>query len=106
MAVLGNYVRLEPGVEKEMHFSDYYYTRKELRDPVTMRMKMVNVLVFKVDEEDGHKVEKEFSVTSEKLASQLLPYLAGNLYRNYRFRIKRIGSGFATEYVVTATPIG
>jgi hypothetical protein len=105
MSVLGNYVKLETGIEKQLHFSDYYYTRKEIRDPVTMRTKVINVLVFRVDEEDGFKVEKEFSVTSEKLASQLVPYLPGNMYRGYRFRIKKVGSGFTTDYVITATPI-
>jgi hypothetical protein len=103
--VLDNYVRLEEGITKELHFYDHYFAEREIRDPVTQRVKKVRVLIMRVDEEDGRKVDKEFSVMAEKLALQLMPYIQGGTYRNYKFRILKTGKGFTTEYTLTAIPM-
>ena len=104
MAVLGNYVRLEEGVTKRLHFYDHVFSEREIRDPVLGRPKRVRTLVFYVDEEDGRRVDKVFSVIQEKLAAALYPYLAGKRYTGFTFAITKIGTGFRAEFQVEAIP--
>jgi len=104
MAVLGNFVRLEPGVPKRMHFMRHEFVDKVIRDPLTGVAKTVRVLQFYVDYEDGQKVAKVFSVTSEKLAASLSPYLADNRYTRLEFIITKRGEGFLTDYSVEVRP--
>lgn len=102
--VLRNYVELEPGIPARMHFADHAFTEKEIRDPATGLPKVVRTLVFQVDRLDREPTGALYSVTSEKLAVQLQPYLEGKRYRDVDFVITRSGSGFLTEYQVRPEP--
>jgi hypothetical protein len=104
MAVLGNYVRLEAGKPKRLHFVNHEFVDKVIRDPLTGVAKTVRVLQFYVDYEDGQKVSKVFSVTSEKLAAALSPYLEDRRYTRLEFTIIKSGSGFLTDYSVSVRP--
>ncbi|MEM1944063.1 MAG: hypothetical protein QXE52_08285 [Candidatus Caldarchaeum sp.] len=105
MAVLGNFVRLEPGVRKRLRLANHMFLDKVIKDPMTGQPKTVRVLQFDVVEEDGQPVRKVFSVTSEKLASSFLPYLEGQRYRNYVVEIEKRGEGFLTDYSVRWMPL-
>jgi hypothetical protein len=104
MAVLGNFVRLVAGVPKRMHFVRHEFVEKVIRDPLTGSAKTVRVLQFYVDYEDGQKVAKVFSVTSEKLAAALSPYLEGQRYAKLEFVITKKGEGFLTDYSLEVRP--
>jgi|YelNatPaOPRAMG01_1025707.scaffolds.fasta_scaffold46034_4 hypothetical protein len=99
-----NFVRLVEGIPKSLHFVDHTLTRRKIRDPETGFEKEVQVLVFRVDYEDGRKVDKTFSVIQQKLASFFTPYLAGKTYRDVLFTITKIGTGFTTEFKVETSP--
>lgn len=105
MSVLGNYVRLEPGRPKRLHLVSHQFVEKIIRDPLIADAKSVRVLQFRVDREDGQKVDKVFSVTSEKLAQAFLPYLDGQRYRFYEVEIIKTGEGFLTDYTVRFIPL-
>jgi len=106
MSVLGNYIKLEDGVRKRLHFRDHVFVDREIRDPVLGRMKTVRTLTMFVDEEDGVKCDKVLSVVQEKLAAALAPYLPGKRYVNFTFTILRQGTGFRSEFVVGVEPRG
>ena len=102
--MLENYVRLEPGIKKRLHFYDHAFTTKTITDPLLGRPKTVRALVFFCDEEDGVKVDKTFSVIQEKLAMLFAPYLEGKRYKDYTFVILKTGAGFLSEFEVEAIP--
>jgi hypothetical protein len=99
-----NYVRLVEGIPKRLHFVDHTFVRRKIKDPETKFEKEVQVLVFRVDYEDGRKVDKTFSVIQQKLASFFTPYLPGKAYKDVLFTITRIGSGFTAEFTVETSP--
>lgn len=103
--MLKNYVSLEPGVVKTLHFYDHAFMEKTIIDPILKRPKTVRSLVFFVDEEDGIKVDKTFSVIQEKLATLFAPYLEGKRYLGFKFRIRKIGAGFTADFEVEAVPL-
>jgi len=103
--VLGNYVVLEPGIKKSLHFKSHFLGPKEITDPASLHLKSVNTLEFQVDQEDGRAVDKAFSVTSEKLARQLAPFLPEREYVRHLFSITKSGSGYKTEYAVRVQPL-
>jgi len=80
-----NWVKLKPGVRKLLRFDDHRLVEREITDPIFGFTKFVRSLVFHVIWEDGMKVDKMFSVVSERLAAQLAPYLEGGRYREYEF---------------------
>jgi hypothetical protein len=102
--VLENYVKLEPGVRKRLHFYDHTFVSKTITDPLLKRPKTVRALILFCDEEDGVKVDKPFSVIQEKLAMLFAPYLEGKRYKDYTFAITKIGAGFTAEFEVEAIP--
>jgi hypothetical protein len=104
MSVLGNFIKLEVGKPKRLHFTRHEFVDKVIRDPLTGSAKTVRVLQFYVDYEDGQKVAKVFSVTSEKLAAALSPYLEGQRYTRLEFVITKKGEGFLTDYSVEVRP--
>jgi hypothetical protein len=105
MSVLGNYVKLVPEVWKWQHWTDHQIVEKTITDPVLKRTKTVRTLTFWVDREDGAKVDKTYSVTAEKLAVLLSPYLPDKGYRNYEMGIRMRGAGFQTTYELETRPI-
>lgn len=98
--VLANYVELQPGVPKRLHFTSHGLVTRDLLDPLLGRPKPVTSLLFTVDREDGVAVAKTLSVTSEKLAASLEPYLEGERYQALEFVITKAGAGFLTRYTV------
>lgn len=98
--VFSNYIKLEPGIPKRMHFTDYYYVQREIADREAGTTKKVWTHVFYVNEEDGQVVSKTFSIMSQKLWSALEAYEANNVYRDYDFIITQQGTGFYTDFNV------
>lgn len=102
--VLDNFVRLEPGVSKRLHFTSHAIGPHQITDSVTGQPKTANALVFTVDREDGLLVSKTFSVLSEKLAQSLAPHLTDGGYKGLDFIITKSGQGFRTRYQVAVVP--
>lgn len=102
--VLRNFVTLEPRAPAVLHFSDHRFADRDIVDPLTGQEKVIRVLDFDVDTLNGQEVRATFSVTSEKLAQALEPFLGDRRYRNFNLTITKSGSGFRTEYDVQATP--
>ena len=98
--VLKNYIELQPGVPATMHFTDHAFDAKEIRDPRTGLVKSLNTLVFSVDRLNGVAVGALYSVTADKLAKQLAPYLANRAYRGFLFTITKLGTEYLTSYEV------
>jgi hypothetical protein len=97
---LENYVKLVPDVEKVLRIREgsFRIEPRTIRDPHTKAPKIVNAAVMDVIEEDGVPVTKSFSTLGEKLAAALqVAHNNGTLYRN-RIGIKRVGTGFVSEY--------
>lgn len=106
MAVLENYITLEPGKTEVLHFKDHAMRRTRMRDPLTGQEKTVTALVLTVDERGGVVADTLLSIIQEKLAAALAPYLEGQRYRQYTFALTRRGSGFTTEWEIQALPRG
>jgi len=102
--ILENFVRLDSDVPKRLHFNAWRIIPKEITDPHTKSPKIVNVLQLDVDQDDGIRVHKVYSITSEKHAQQIAPYLQNNSYLNFDFSITMRGHGFLREYTVQIIP--
>jgi len=102
--VLRNFVVLERDTPAVMHFRSHQMEPRQIVDPLTGQEKVINTLQFAVDQFNGQPSIATFSVTSEKLAQSLAPYLEGERYKNYLFTIVRRGEGFRTEYEIQPTP--
>ena len=103
---LENWVKLEPGVPKTLHFADHAVVERVITDPILKRPKKVVSLVFLVDEEDGRPVEKSFSVVSERLMKEFEAYLPGKRYRYYVFTLLKPEHPFAPPRIVSVRPRG
>jgi len=95
-----NYVALEPGIPKRLHFTDHYLVQREIADRDTGGVKKIWSHVFYVNEEDGEEVSKTFSILSEKLWRALEPYEPNNVYRGYDFIITQMGDKFQKDWNV------
>ena len=82
---LDNWVKLELGTRKTLHFRDHRVTEREITDPFWKTPRVVTSLLFLVDREDGVTVDKTLSITSERLASEFEPYLADRSYTLYEW---------------------
>lgn len=102
--VLANFVELKSGVPTRMHFTDSYEITSLVWDKDFKARKPKKRLTFWVDRLGGEPAAKTFSIVSEKLASQLRPYLENEDFKNWEFTITKEGEGFATEYMVEVTP--
>lgn len=98
--VLQNFIVLQEGIAAVMHFADHELAERDIVDPLTRREKVITILEFTVDRLGGEAVNTVFSVTSEKLAQGLQPWLEGKRYRDFTFIITRRGRGFRTEYEI------
>ena len=104
MGLLMNYTEVLDGQTKTYHFTDQYMVDREIWDKELGKAKIIRSLVLSTDEVDGQIEFKSFSVVSTKLYTALSPYLPDNNFRDYRFKITRVGSGFRTEWQVEAIP--
>lgn len=98
--LLMNYVQLVPGVPTRMHFTDDYKIERTIADRESGKPKVLNTLVFQVDELEGMDVNRTFSVLSQKLAAHLEPFIRNKGYTRYDFIITRMGEGFMTDWNV------
>lgn len=104
--VLQNFIVLEEGKPTVMHFEDHEIQVRAVRDPLTGRAKNLNVLVFRVDELDGQAVSSEWSITSERAATNFKAFLDDKSYRERLWTITARGIGFAREFEIISTPRG
>jgi len=97
---LGNYVKLEPDVEKVLRIREgsFRVETRTVNDPTSKQAKPKTVGVMDVISEDGKPVRKEFSTMSEKLATQLKVAHDNHTLYTHNVGIKRVGSGYVTEY--------
>lgn len=100
-----NWVALTPGVPKRLHFYDHRIGKRVIRDPTTGKQVERETLLFSVDREDGVKVEKVYSIKSQKLAGEFAEYLSGARYKGYEFTVVKDAPGPVSPRIVTATPI-
>jgi len=99
-----NWVIFQLGERKTLHFYDHAMVVRELTDPITGKPKRIESLVLYVDEENGVKVEKMFSVLSRTLAEALAPYIEGKKYLNYNFIIEKPAFKYAPPRLVEVRP--
>jgi len=104
--VLRNFIELVPGEPATLHFTGGTIVEKTIVDPLTGREKKVRALVLEVDRLNGEPVSAQFSTLSEKLASQLFPFLERGDIQNYEFTILVEGEGFTRTYSVEVHPYG
>ena len=103
--VLQNFIVLEEGVPATMHFTDHEIQQRAIRDSLTGRPKLINVLVFRVDELNGVAVSSEWSTTAERAAENFKPFLADKSYVDRVWTITARGAAFQREFEVVSTPI-
>jgi len=104
MGLLMNYVEVKDGETKTFHFTDQYMVDREIWDKDLGKPRIVRSLVLSTDEVDAQIEFKSFSVLSTKLFDLLSPYLPDNAFRDYRFKITRVGSGYLTSWQLEAIP--
>jgi len=102
--VLQNFITLASGVPAAMHFVDAQKVDRDITDPATGKVKTLTTYQFVVDELNGEVVTATFSVTSEKLAAQLDPYVRSGRLQDMVFTITKHGLGFTTSYEVDVRP--
>ena len=102
--MLMNYIALERDKPILMHFTDHYFVKRQIADPDKGGLKWIDSLVFWCDTLEGQPVARTFSIVSTKLAAKLEPFLKDDKYKNYDFRITKVGEGYATEFIVEALP--
>lgn len=100
MSILGNYIELKPGVAKKMKISGYIFSNVEIIDPDTKEQKTIRTLNCRVVREDDQEVNKTFSITSEKLAQALFPFLEKGHHLDKEVVITQSGRGYMKEYTV------
>lgn len=96
------FVKLVAGRPKTLTLVSYQDTETQVFDKATNTMKTIPCVKFVVDNEDGEKVSKEWSVTARKLANNLNPLIEQTLDKGQPLKITvtQFGTGFATEYEV------
>jgi len=101
-----NWVILGLGERKRLHLFHHEKVVRELTDPITGQPRRRESLTFYVDEEDGVRVDKMFSVLSRRLAQELSAYIPGKRYLEYDFVIEKPPDKFAAPRVVEVIPRG
>lgn len=102
--VLDNYVKLQPGIPKRLHFTSHAIVDNDITDKLTGLVIKKTQLMFVVDREDGLAVSKTFSTLAERLAVQLLPDLENKDYINKEYVITMFGTGYQTRYSLDVRP--
>ena len=100
-----NYVRLKAGDTISMVFDHYNRISPSIKDPVLGFNKTVNALVFHVKELNGQPADTVYSIVSEKLQQEMLPYLDMDRYKRYRFTMTREAGEYSSPRILSATPI-
>ena len=102
---LENWVKLPVGKVVCMRFTDYRVATRQITDPYFGTPRMVEGLVFRVNMVDGKPVDKSYSVTSEKLADELKPYLEDGSFRDYEWCLVKDAAGFVPPRIARHRPI-
>jgi len=101
MSILGNYVILKTGVAKKLKISSYYFDHIEIIDPETKIAKVIKRLNCTIIREDDEDCSKIFSITGEKLAQTLFPFLERGHHLDKEVVITMTGRGYMKEYSVS-----
>ena len=104
--MLRNFVVLADGEPARMHFADARVIERTITDPLTRFDKSVRTLELLVDRLNGQVVSVPFSVTAEKLAAQLQPWIDSGRLSTVDFVITMRGSGFGRSYSVEVAQRG
>lgn len=104
MAVLDNWVKLEVGVRKRLHFYNHAIVARQITDPVTKLQVQRRTLLLYVDREDGFEASKVYSVMSEKHAGEFAGYLTGSRYVGYEFTVVKDAAGPVAPRVAEVRP--
>ena len=98
--VLRNYIELPMGAPTKLHFVSGDIVPKTIHDALLGVDKQVNTLILHCDRLNGEPVSALYSITSEKLAAKLYPFVTDGTLASHNFTITRNGSGFTTSYTV------
>jgi len=104
-APIENYVVLKPGIPVTLHFVDHALVKREITDPVRKVGVTRESLMFYVDEVDGGKVDRVYSILSQKHAAEFAGYLPGKGYTRYRFTVIKDAPGFVPPRIVSVKPL-
>ena len=99
-----NYVKLKAGDTVVMKFDNFTRHAPSVRDPVLGFNKTVNALVMHVSELNGQPADTIFSIVSEKLQQEMLPYLDQERYKRYRFTMTREAGDYSSPRILSAVP--
>jgi hypothetical protein len=102
--ILSNWVKLDVGVAKRLHFNNHVIMSRPITDPTTKMPIERQSLTFYVDREDGRVVSKSYSVLSEKHAGDFAGYLPDYKYRNYEFVIVKEVAGPMAPRILEVRP--
>lgn len=99
-----SYVKLKPGMPTTMRFDQYKWLSKAIIDPRLGFAKTVKSLAFHVIQLEGRPVSTVYSVISDKLQKEFLPYLEGDTYLRYDFTVIKEGPEDVAPRIMLATP--
>jgi len=102
---IANYIVLTPGIPVTLHFTDHAIQARPIEDPVRKVQVTRESLLFYVNEMDGTKVDKMYSVVSQKHAAEFAGYLPGKRYVAYRFTVIKDAPGFVPPRIVSVKPL-
>ncbi len=103
--VISNFVVLKPGIPVTLHFSDHRIVSRQIEDSIRHVMVTRESLLFYVDEVDGSKTDKMYSILSQKHAAEFAGYLPAKKYVGYRFTVIKDAPGFVPPRIVTVKPL-
>jgi len=96
---------LKPGIPVTLHFTEHAVVSRQIEDPIRHVLVTRESLLFYVDEVDGTKVDRVYSILSQKHAAEFAGYLPGRKYVGYRFTIIKDAPGFVPPRIVTVKPL-
>lgn len=101
---ISNFVRLTPGVQVRLHFTDHKIARRQVTDPDTKRLVEREGLMFFVDKVDGIRVDKMYSILSERHSAEFAGYLPGKAYVGYEFIVVKDAPGYVAPRIAQVLP--
>ena len=102
---ISNYVQLLPGVQVQLHFNDHQVIPRFITDPIRNVSVERDSLVMYVDQVNGQKVSKMYSILSQKHAAEFSGYLEGKAYVRYNFVVIKDAAGTVPPRIVSVTPV-
>jgi len=96
---------LRPGVSVRLHFTDHRVVRRQITDPIRGVPVERESLMLYVDRENGVKVDKMYSILSQKHAAEFAGYLEGKRYLGYEFVIVKDAAGMVPPRISQVLPM-